>query len=103
MSDQSAFQLKPESFLLLVRQLKTIAKNEPVVEVDLDVMKVKGDLRVIRMAFPEKILIARSSSLDLLKRAATAGWPTLKFPKDLEMDVEFTSLVKNKGTELLKL
>ncbi len=64
-------------------------------------MRVKGDLAVIQAYF-KKPLIARSSSLDLLKRAVTAKLPYVIVPADLELDQEFTTLVKNKGAELIQ-
>lgn len=100
MTEKRLLQLHPETFLLLVKQLRYHREKFEIFEVDLDKMKVKGDLKVIKMNFPEKEFIGRSISLDLLKRAATAGWETLRLPQDLELDAEFTSLIKNRGTKL---
>lgn len=69
-------------------------------EIELDGMKVKGDLRVIQKSF-SKPLIGKTSSLDMAKRAAKATLPFVKIPKDLPLDSEFTTLIKNKGTKLL--
>lgn len=103
MTEKRVLQLRPETFLLLVKQLRRFEKEADIFEVDLDAMKVKGDLKVIRMTFPDKQFIARSTSLDLLKRAATAGWEFLRLPKDLPVDNEFNTLVKNRGTKLLEI
>lgn len=100
MTEKRVLQLQAETFLLLVKQLRRRLDEADAFEVDLDKMRVKGDLKVIRMTFPEKEFIACSTSLDLLKRAAAAGWETLKLPQDLVLDAEFTSLVKNRGTRL---
>lgn len=101
MTAKRVLKLRAETFLLLVKQLRHHQDEADIFEVDIDAMKVKGDLKVIRMNFPEKQFIARSGSLDLLKRAASAGWEFLRIPKDLETDAEFTSLIKNRGTKLL--
>ena len=101
MTEKRVLKLNPETFLLLVKQLRHFEKTAEIFEVDLDNMKVKGDLKVIRKSFPDKTFIACSTSLDLLKRASTAGWEILKMPKDLEGDNEFKTLVKNRGTQLI--
>ena len=100
MNDKKILQLNPESFVLLVRQLRHFHDEADLFEIDLDNMRVKGDLRVIQMSF-DKPLIGRTSTLDMAKRAAKAGLPYVRIPKDLELDDEFKTLVKNKGTELL--
>jgi hypothetical protein len=92
-------QLKAPSFALLVRQLRNRFEEADAFEVDLDLMRVKGDLAVIRLHF-QKPLYARTTSLDLAKRAAKAGWAIVKVPKDLALDLEFTTLAKNKGVKV---
>lgn len=98
---QRILRLKPESFLRLVTQVRHLANDYDAVEVDLDAMKVKGDLKVICLKFKDKVFIGKSRSLNLLKRAATAGMPILMMPPDLELDDELKTLVKNRGTQLL--
>lgn len=101
MTEKRVLKLNPETFLLLVKQLRHFEKTADIFEVDLDNMKVKGDLKVIRKSFPDKQFIASSTSLDLLKRASSAGWEILKMPASLEVDNEFKTLVKNRGTQLI--
>ncbi len=100
MTEKRVLQLKPETFALLVRQLRKFRDDADFFEIDLDNMKVKGDLRVIQGSF-DKPMIGRTSSLDMAKRAAKATLPYVKIPKDLELDDEFLTLVNNKGTELI--
>ncbi|MFA6023679.1 MAG: hypothetical protein WC777_00460 [Candidatus Gracilibacteria bacterium] len=100
MDTQRILELNPESFVLLVRQLRRFHDDADLFEVDLDNMRVKGDLRVIQNSF-DKPIIGRTRTLDMAKRAAKASLPFVKIPKDLELDAEFTTLVKNKGTTLL--
>ncbi|QQR54850.1 hypothetical protein IPG41_06760 [Candidatus Peregrinibacteria bacterium] len=94
-------KLQPETFLLLVKQLRHFEKDAEIFEINLDKMKVKGDLKVIKNTFKNKEFIGVSSSLNLLKAATIAGWDTLKVPEGMEVDAEFTSLVKNRGTKIL--
>ncbi len=101
MESKRVLHLQPETFLLLVKQLRHFEKDAEIFEINLDAMRVKGDLRVIKNTFPKKQFIGISISLDLLKAAAIAGWEVLRIPKDLVLDAEFTSLVKNRGTQLL--
>ncbi len=101
MESKRVLHLQPETFLLLVKQLRHFEKDAEIFEINLDSMRVKGDLRVIKNTFPKKEFIGISKSLDLLKAAAIAGWETLRVPSDLLLDAEFTSLVKNRGTRLL--
>ncbi len=98
---QSSIHLRPETFLLLVKQLRGKAKDVQTIEIDLDGMKVKGDLKVIVNNFPSKRFVGHSQSLDLLKRAAIAGFHALHIPENLQLDLEFKTVVKNKKTELL--
>lgn len=100
MDSQRILQLNPESFVLLVKQLRRFHDEADMFEVDLDHMRVKGDLRVIQNSF-DKPIIGRTSTLDMAKRAAKATLPFVRIPKDLVLDDEFTTLVKNKGTTLL--
>ncbi len=100
MNEKRVLRLNPETFALLVRQLRKFHDDADLFEIDLDNMKVKGDLRVIQNSF-DKPLIGKTSSLDMAKRAAKACLPFVKIPKELTLDDEFTTLVKNKGTKLL--
>jgi len=99
-NEKRVLKLHPETFSLLVRQLRKFRDEADFFEIDLDHMKVKGDLRVIQDSF-DKPMIGRTSTLDMAKRAAKATLPYVKIPKDLELDDEFKTLTKNKGTELL--
>jgi hypothetical protein len=94
-------RITPPSFALLVRQLKKYSKDADGFEVDLDAMRVKGDLAVIKKAFP-KVLIAKATSLDLARRGAKAGWDYVHVPEDLETDLEFKTLTNNKGVQLIR-
>lgn len=100
MNEKRVIQLNPETFSLLVRQLRKFRKDGDIFEIDLDHMKIKGDLKVIQHSF-DKPLIGRTSTLDMAKRAAKADIPYVKIPKDLLLDDEFTTLIKNKGTEII--
>lgn len=88
-------KLTTPSFVLLVRQLRKHFDEADAFEFDLDLMRVKGDLAVIRMQF-QKPLIARTTHLDLAKRAVKAGLYMVKIPADLEVDMDFQTMVKNK-------
>lgn len=101
MDSKRVIQLSPPTFLLLVKQLRHFEKDAEVFEINLDGMKVKGDLKVIKNTFKNKQFVGVSNSLALLKAAAIAGWEMLKVPESMEVDAEFTSLVKNRGTRLL--
>lgn len=103
MTEKRVLKLRAETFLLLVKQLRHYQNDADLFEVDLDRMKVKGDLKVIRLTFPDKEFIASSTSLDLLKRAAASGWEFLRVPSGLVMDNELKTLVKNRGTKLLEI
>lgn len=100
MNSQRILELHPESFALLVKQLRHFRDEADLFEVYLDEMRVKGDLRVIQQSF-SKPIIGRTTQLDMAKRAAKACLPFVRIPKDLQLDDEFTTLVKNKGTTLL--
>ena len=101
MDSKRVLKLEPPSFLLLVKQLRHFEEEADVFEINLDAMRVKGDLKVIKNTFKHKRFIGVSQSLDLLKAAATAEWEMLKVPEGMTVDAEFTSLVKNKKTEIL--
>lgn len=88
------------SFALLVKFLKLNLDKADAFEVNLDAMRVKGDLAVIQAYF-KKPLIARSESMDLLKRAAKSNWPYVILPEGMQPDLEFRNLLKNKGTRVL--
>jgi hypothetical protein len=97
---KKVLKIEPPSFALLVKQLKRIIGDADVFDINLDSMIVKGDLGVIYKYFG-KPLIARSNSLELLRNAAKAGWPYILLPKDMTTDLEFTTLVKNKGCTVI--
>lgn len=94
--------IKTESFALLVRRLKRQINEADVFEIDLDHMRVKGDLAVIQKYF-EKPMIAQSTSLDLLKRGIKSGMHYAKCPWSLETDLEFQTMLKNKGAKLIRI
>ena len=81
MESQRIMQLNPESFILLVKQLRRFHDDADLFEVDLDHMRVKGDLRVIQNSF-DKPIIGRTRTLDMAKRAAKATLPFVKIPKE---------------------
>lgn len=89
------------SFVLLVKHLKKFHNQADVFEIWLDKMRVKGDLAVIQKYF-NKPMMAKSESLDLLKRGAKAGFQYVDAPHDLETDLEFDTLIKNKGAKLIR-
>ncbi len=101
MKPKRVLTIHAPSFALLVKRLKLDLKKADAFEIDLDCMRVKGDLAVIQSHF-KKPLIACASSLDLLKRAVTANLPYLILPHDLDLDQEFTTLLKNKGAEIIE-
>ncbi|MBT4385087.1 hypothetical protein HOD30_05060 [Candidatus Peregrinibacteria bacterium] len=97
---KKVLKIEPESFALLVKQLKRVINDADLFEINLDTMRVKGDLAVIYKYF-KKPLIARATTLSLLRSAAKAGWPYILMPNDMQTDLEFTTLVKNKGCTLI--
>ncbi len=99
MKEKRVLFLQPETFALLVRQLRKLRNEADLFEIDLDHMKVKGDLRAIKDSF-DKQLIGKTASLDMAKRAAKAGLPYLRIPKDLPQDEDFKTLIKIKKTEI---
>ncbi|MBU0981110.1 type I 3-dehydroquinate dehydratase [Patescibacteria group bacterium] len=101
MNSLHVLPLQPESFVMLVNQLKNHKDQADIFEIWLDTMRVKGDLAVIQKHF-KKPMIAKSNSLDLLKRGAKAGFTYVDVPHNLEVDVEFQTLVKNKGTKIIR-
>ena len=64
-------------------------------------MRVKGDLAVIQKYF-KKPMIAKSDFLEMLKRGAKAGLTFVDVPHNLSTDLEFETLVKNKGTQVIR-
>lgn len=101
MKAKHVLPIKPESFILLVKTLRNFADKADIIELWLDEMRVKGDLKVIVNTF-KKPFIGKSSSLDMLKRAATAGMEYLDVPYDLELDNEFSTLITNKKTKIIR-
>ncbi len=101
MNSKHVLPIKAESFALLVKQLRLFYDKADMFEIWLDVMKVKGDLAVIQNHF-HKPLIAKSDSLDLLRRAATAGMQYIDIPHDLEETLEFKNLLNNKKNKVIR-
>lgn len=97
MESQSRVQIKALSFAHLVKQLKLKLHEADEFEVDIDFMKVKGDLAVIATYFVGKRLIGRTTSLDLAKRVVKSNWHAVRTPLEFMEDMEFQNLVKNKG------
>ena len=100
METKPRVQLKAVSFGLLVKQLKLRREEADEFEVDIDFMRVKGDLAVIATYFKEIRLIGRTTSLDLAKRVAKSSWYAVKVPAEFEEDLEFRNLLKNKGVKV---
>lgn len=93
-------QITAPSFAILVKRLRILKGSADAFEVDLDAMRVKGDLAVIYKHFGVP-LIARSQNLELLRSAAKAGWPYVRIPEGMELDDAFRTLVKNKEVTIL--
>lgn len=104
MSSKARVHIKAISFAHLVKQLKLRAAEAEVFEVDIDFMRVKGDLAVIASYFKDKSLIGRTESLDLAKRVVKSQWHAVLVPEHFLEDLEFQNLLKNKGVavELIK-
>lgn len=100
MESKPRVQIKAVSFAQLVKQLKLRLDEADEFEVDIDFMKVKGDLAVIATYFKEKRLIGRTESLYLAKRVVKSSWYAVKIPKEFMEDMEFKNLVKNKGVNV---
>jgi len=101
MNSKHVLPIQPESFALLVAYLKKHINEADIFEIWLDEMKVKGDLAVIQKYF-KKPMIAKSGSLDMLKRGVKAGLSFVDVPHNLVTDMEFETLVKNKGTQVIR-
>lgn len=101
MKSKHILPLKAESFVLLVNQLRLYFDQADLFEINLDLMKVKGDLAVIQDRY-KKPLIAKSNSLDLLRRGVTAGMYFVDLPHDLEESLEFKNLLKNKKPKVIR-
>lgn len=101
MKSQHVLPLRPPSFALLVKYLKNHIEECEVIEIDLDSMRVKGDLRVIQDYF-KKPMIAKSQDLDMLRKGVKAGMTYADVPHNMEMDLEFITLVKNKECQLIR-
>lgn len=101
MKSKHILPLKAESFVLLVNQLRLYFDQADLFEINLDLMKVKGDLAVIQDRY-KKPLIAKSNSLDLLRRGVTAGMYFVDLPHDLEENLEFKNLLKNKKPKVIR-
>lgn len=101
MHSQHVLPILSESFVLLVQALKRYQDQADIFELWLDRMKVKGDLAVIQKFF-NKPMIAKSDDLDRLKRGVKAGLTYVDVPHTLEVDHEFITLTKNKGTQIIR-
>jgi hypothetical protein len=101
MKSLSVIKIEVPSFAMLVKRLKRIVNDADVFELNLDAMLIKGDLAVILHYFGKPI-IARSETLDLLRRGIKAGFPYAIVPKGMELNLEFTTLVNNKKAILLE-
>jgi hypothetical protein len=91
--------LNPPSFVLLVRQMRALKDEADIFEINIDTMRVKGDLAVIRKHFG-KPMIARSQSQDTLRRAVKSGFDYIRLPEGMELDLEMRNLMKNKGSKI---
>lgn len=100
METKPRVQIKAVSFGLLVKQLKLRLEEADEFEVDIDFMRVKGDLAVIASYFNKKKLIGRTTSLDLAKRVVKSGWYAVVIPKEFLENLEFKNLLKNKGVKV---
>lgn len=101
MNSQHVLPIQLESFALLVAYLKNHINEADVFEIWLDEMKVKGDLAVIQKYF-KKPMIAKSNSLEMLKQGIKAGLTFVDVPYDMDTDAAFETLVKNKGTQVIR-
>jgi 3-dehydroquinate dehydratase type I len=101
MNSKHVLPVQEESFAMLVKRLKACVGQADIYEIWLDQMKVRGDLAVIRNYFGTPIL-AKSESLDLLKRAVKAGLDYIDVPHDLEVDLDFSTMAKNKGATIIR-
>jgi len=97
MESKPRVQIKAVSFAQLVKQLKLRHDEADEFEVDIDFMKVKGDLAVIATYFKEKKLIGRCTTISLAKSVVKSNWYAVKIPMDFMENMEFRNLVKNKG------
>lgn len=101
MKSKHVLPIQIESFALLVKRLKRIAKKADIIELWLDSMRVKGDLAVIHSYFKVPMM-AKSDSLDFLKKGVKAGMDYVDVPVELQTDAEFETLVKNKGALVVR-
>lgn len=101
MKSQHVLPIQPESFVFLVKFMKEHLDQADVFEVWLDHMRVKGDLAVIQKYF-NKPMIGKSEDLEMLKRAMKAGLTYVDIPHDMIVDLEFASLKKNKGVQVIR-
>jgi 3-dehydroquinate dehydratase-1 len=101
MTSLHVLPIQPESFVALVKTIKEHLDDADIFEIWLDKMKVKGDLAVVRKYF-NKPMIGRSANLDMLKRGVKAGLHYVDVPHNLHVDMEFRTLVKNKGVKVIR-
>lgn len=100
METKPRVQIKAISFAQLVKQLKLNLDKADEFEVDIDYMRVKGDLAVIATYFEGKRLIGRCTTLGLAKSVVKSKWYAVKIPMGFMEDLEFKNLVKNKGVDV---
>lgn len=101
MNSKHVLPLSAPSFVLLVTQLRAYIDKADIFEIHVDEMKVKGDLAVINATF-KKPFIAKTNSLDLMKRAVTANMEYADIPHDFVIDMELKNLLKNKNTKVIR-
>jgi len=97
METKPRVQIKAISFAQLVKQLKLNLEKGDEFEVDIDYMRVKGDLAVIATYFKNKRLIGRCHKIELAKSVVKSKWHAVRIPEEFMEDLEFRNLVKNKG------
>lgn len=94
------YQVGAKNFALVVKVIKREYDNYEAFELNLDDMKVKGDLAVLQKYF-EKPLIGRTSDLAMAKKVVKSELAYVRIPAELELDLDFENLVKNKGVGVL--
>lgn len=101
MNSKHVLPIFAESFVLLVTQLRAFYAKADIFEIHVDKMKVKGDLAVIKSNF-KKPFIAKTISLDLMKRAIIANFDYADLTHDFTEDMELKNLIKNKKTKIIR-
>lgn len=93
-------QVKARNFALVVKEIKTHFDEADAFALDLDNMKVKGDLAVLQRYF-EKPLIGRTADLDMARRAVKSNLAYVDVPVEFHQDLELQNLMNNKESEWL--